>query len=170
MSSCQACNNDDNDNSALLDLPPSYSMTVAPPSYEDVSGDVPPEYTGVDAPVRAHIFCGDGIGMAEEKEKAANNAPLVTSEAAKFHTSRQMDLDLDLEAPRHLQLFGNIDWSKVEARECVSKKKKQEQKRAQQVRFRVPFDVFGMNDDKYFWLPMALTLRNPLVGKMGRIR
>jgi hypothetical protein len=96
--------------------PPSYYSSL--PSYEDVFGDLPPEYTGADALACAKIVC---------------KSPYVDPPLERINA---MDINepfkLDLSGVRRLQAIdltytGNL-------RESVSKKKKQEQKKAQAVR------------------------------------
>jgi len=104
-------------------LPPSYGDEESLPSYEDVYNDVPPpEYTGT---ARAPIIIN---GSNTKTMSVANDALLHSQPLDISNLLATMDLD----ALRKLRV-SEIDWSKVDARECVSKKKKQEQKKAQQV-------------------------------------
>lgn len=104
-------------------LPPSYGNEESLPSYGDVYNDVPPpEYTDT---ARAHNFIN---GSSTKNMSVANDALLASQPLDISALLASMDLD----ALRKLRVC-EIDWSKVDARECVSKKKKQEQKKAQQV-------------------------------------
>lgn len=104
-------------------LPPSYEESL--PSYEDVYNDVPPPgYTGT---ARAHVVFN---GSNTKNMSVANDALL---DSKPLDISKSL-ASMDLDALRKLRV-SEIDWSRVDARECVSKKKKQEQKRAQQVCF-----------------------------------
>jgi len=106
---------------ARLTRPPEYEGAL--PSYEDVYSDVPPGYAGTDTPARAHttLKISEIMALGAVAGDARESVLDIWKPAA-------MDLGSGVRA-------SEIDWSSVGIKECVSKKKKQEQKKAQQVCF-----------------------------------
>lgn len=120
---------------ALHIPPPLPVYDVAPPSYSDVYNDVPPEYapaTATNAPAYALVYSGAYAKTMDPVVTLGGGDTRADVERGDAGDVFTLDLALKLDALEQVKAM-EVDWQNAGMRERISKKKKQEQRRAQQV-------------------------------------